>query len=91
MRQISFKPHILKQVSFDGMSQRDQTAVQKVASGLLKIVFPHRSPETLQSDELGWALDLGVELRQRVIDQLAIIAPGEFKQEKLSYQWKAVA
>lgn len=89
MRQVNFKPHILRQVTFDGMSQRDQTAVQKVTSGLLKIVFPHRSPETLQSEELRWALDIGVELRQRVLDQLAIIAPTEFKSVKLGYQWKA--
>jgi predicted ATP-dependent Lon-type protease len=53
--------------------------VAKTASGLLKLIYPHRTADDLQRDELALCLDLAAECRERIIDQLAIMAPGEFK------------
>ena len=51
-------------------------------------MFPHRTPETVEPDELKTVLDIAVDLRQRVVEQLAIIAPNEFGGIKLSYKIK---
>ncbi|GMU24153.1 MAG: hypothetical protein AMXMBFR13_42300 [Phycisphaerae bacterium] len=81
--------HIISdQVDFHGMGQRNVTAVSRLASGFLKLVYPHRSSGTILPDELTWAVDLAVGLRQRVVDQLAIISPGEFAGTKLTYSLK---
>ncbi len=58
-----------------GVSGRDQRAVMKTTSGLLKLLHP----DGLVSDEeLHDILSLSCELRQRVRDQLHLIAPGEY-------------
>lgn len=79
--------HIVRDhTEFDGMSQRSQTAITRIASGLLKLAFPHRTAETIQPDEIEWAVRQAVSLRQRVLDQLAVIAPGEFTKTALTYR-----
>ena len=61
-----------------GMPGRNQNAVRKVASGLLKLIYPHRIHETLTEDEIVPCVDLARESRERVLAQLAVMAPGEF-------------
>ena len=79
--------HIVRDhTEFDGMSQRSQTAITRIASGLLKLAFPHRTVETIQPDEIEWAVGQAVSLRQRVLDQLGVIAPGEFTKAALTYR-----
>ncbi len=58
-----------------GLSGRDQRAIFKVAGGLLKLLYPHGEAS---DDELREVLILAAELRQRVRDQLHLIAPGEY-------------
>lgn len=41
-------------------------------------MFLHKRPETIEVDELRMCLDLAIESRQRILDQLAISHPGEF-------------
>ncbi len=41
--------------------------------------FPHRTADDLQRDELTLCLNLAAECRERIIAQLAIMAPAEFK------------
>jgi ATP-dependent Lon protease len=79
--------HIVRdRADFNGMSQRSSAAIGRIASGLLKLVFPHRDADTVQPDEMDWVLSHAVSLRQRVLDQLAIVAPGEFAGDKLQYK-----
>src|SRR5262249_48196474 len=59
-----------------GMTRRDQVAVGRIASGLIKLVYPDGR---LTGEELQEVVALASELRQRVHNQLAEIAPGEFK------------
>lgn len=63
-----------------GVSGRDQRAVMKTASGLLKLLYPDSK---ITDDELTEALLIACELRQRVREQLHLIAPGEYDRVKL--------
>src|SRR5262249_53922967 len=59
-----------------GMTRRDQVAVERIASGLIKLLYPDG---LLIKDELEEAVSLACEMRQRVHNQLTEIAPGEYK------------
>lgn len=63
-----------------GISGRDQRAVMKTTSGLLKLLHPDGQ---VSDDELEEILSLSCELRQRVRDQLHLIAPGEYDRISL--------
>jgi ATP-dependent Lon protease len=64
-----------------GLSGRDQRAILKVAGGLLKLLYPHAE---VSDEELLDVLVLACELRQRVRDQLHLMAPGEYDAVRLS-------
>lgn len=85
MRGRNYANVILHNVDFGDIGQRDQRSIVRIGAGLLKLIFPHRTAETIESNELKIVLDMAVDLRQRVVDQLAIIAPGEFGGIMLSY------
>lgn len=72
-------------VTFGGaLSGRDQNAVVKTISGLLKLVHP--SPDDSVSDEdLEWALRLALECRRRVKEQQKRIGSAEFRNTQFSY------
>jgi ATP-dependent Lon protease len=58
-----------------GVTGRDIHAVEKVLSGLVKLLYPHGE---LGDEELSELLLLAVEGRQRVRNQLHLMAPGEY-------------
>jgi predicted ATP-dependent Lon-type protease len=60
------------------MTGRNQDAIKKTIAGMLKLLHPHRSPDTLTSEEISPLTEMAVEMRQRVTDQLAKILPTEF-------------
>jgi len=64
--------------NLSGLGERNQAAVKKTAAGLLKLLFPHRTPETIREHELAPCLAIANEGRQRVLDQLAVMLPGEY-------------
>jgi ATP-dependent Lon protease len=59
-----------------GMTRRDQVAIERLASGLIKLLYPDG---VMKPEELDEVAGLASELRQRVHNQIAEIAPGEFK------------
>ena len=63
-----------------GVSGRDQRAVFKTASGMLKLLHPHGQVSDADLEEV---LQLGCELRQRVREQLHLISPGEYDKVQL--------
>lgn len=63
-----------------GISGRDQRSIMKTTSGLLKLFYPDGR---INDKELEEVLLLSCELRQRVRDQLHLIAPGEYDRVKL--------
>src|SRR6266481_5019033 len=72
-------------VTFGGaLSGRDQNAVNKTISGLLKLVHP--SPEEkVTDDDLEWAVRLALECRRRVKEQQKRIGTAEFRNTQFSY------
>ena len=60
------------------MTGRNQDAIKKTVAGLLKLLHPHRSPETLTRKEITPLIEIAVEMRARVTDQLAKMLPAEF-------------
>lgn len=72
-------------VRFGGaLSGRDQNAVDKTVSGLLKLVHPDPTDEP--SDEtLEWAVRLALEMRRRVKEQQKRIGSAEFRNTQFSY------
>jgi len=71
-----------------GISGRDQRAIMKTTSGLLKLLYPD---DRVTDDELAEVLQLSCELRQRVREQLHLIAPGEYDRLKLGVRIVATA
>lgn len=59
-----------------GMTRRDHVAIERITSGLIKLLYPDGK---VTDEELREVVDLACELRQRVHNQLTEIAPGEFK------------
>jgi ATP-dependent Lon protease len=78
LRRRNFQTHVNAWVDMSKMTGRNQDAIKKTAAGYLKLLYPHRSPETLRADEIGKLVDLAVEMRRRVTDQLAKMLPAEF-------------
>ncbi len=64
-----------------GLTGRDVRAVDKTLSGLLKLIYPHGEVSDEQLEEI---LLLALEGRQRIRNQLHIMAPGEYRPIKLS-------
>jgi ATP-dependent Lon protease len=64
-----------------GATKRDHTAVERLGSGLLKLLYPHA---VLTDVELKEVVTLACELRQRVHNQLVRLAPGEFKPKLIA-------
>lgn len=87
LRRRNYQTHVVAGAIFpEGMSQRAHDAIKKTAAGLLKLIYPHRTPDDVESDELNYCLSIAVEMRQRVADQLKVIAPLEFQKVDLKYE-----
>src|SRR5258705_3351113 len=72
-------------VHFGGaLSGRDQNAVNKTVSGLLKLMFPDPSM-TVSDADLEWAVRLALEVRRRVKEQQKRIGSAEFRNTQFSY------
>jgi len=63
-----------------GISGRDQRAINKNISGLMKLLYPGGQTTDTEFAEV---LNLACELRQRVREQLHLIAPGEYDRVSL--------
>ena len=81
LRDDSFADRVREVPLQPGLTRRDQTAVERVGSGLMKLLYPDG---TATADELREVVGLACELRQRVHDQLAKLAPGEFKPKVIA-------
>lgn len=79
LRRRNYQTHVNAHVDFSGLTGRNQDAVRKTAAGLLKLIFPHHAAADLPVEDLDLCLNLAFECRRRIIDQLAVLAPDEFK------------
>ena len=72
-------------VHFGGaLSGRDINAVNKTASGLLKLMSPSADAPVCD-DDLEWAVRLALEVRRRVKEQQKRIGAAEFRNTHFSY------
>ncbi len=72
-------------VHFGGaLSGRDQNAVNKTVSGLLKLIYPD-SAMPVPDEDLEWAVRLALEVRRRVKEQQKRIGSAEFRNTQFSY------
>jgi predicted ATP-dependent Lon-type protease len=55
-------------------------------AGLLKLLYPHRTAEDIEPDELIFCVDLAMEMRCRVTDQLREIASKEFTHTAFNFR-----
>jgi predicted ATP-dependent Lon-type protease len=78
--------HVAARIDFGGTTGRNQDAVKKTTAGLLKLIYPHRTVRTLAQDEFDRCFELAVECRKRVIDQLAIMQPREFRHVQWTFK-----
>jgi ATP-dependent Lon protease len=65
----------------EGLTKRDHTAVERIGSGLIKLLYPDGK---LTDEELSEVVLLACEYRQRVHEQLCKLAPGEFKPKLIA-------
>ena len=79
-KQNHFITAVQAKANFAGITGRNQTAIAKTAAGLLKLIYPHRTVDDVEEAEVALCLQMGAECRERVIDQLAVIAGDEFKR-----------
>lgn len=63
-----------------GLTSRDVRAIHKTLSGLLKLMYPHGQVTDVQLEEL---LLIAMEGRQRIRNQLHLMAPGEYHPVKI--------
>lgn len=72
-------------VHFGGaLSGRDQNAVNKTVSGLLKLIYPDATV-AVPDEDLEWAVRLALEVRRRVKEQQKRIGSAEFRNTQFSY------
>ena len=79
LRRRNYQTVVNAHVDFSSLTGRNQDAIRKTTAGLMKLIFPHRTNDDLAEDELEMCLSVAVECRARVIEQLAVQAPGEFR------------
>lgn len=88
LRRRNFQTHVNAVVDMRKMTGRNQDAIKKTTAGLLKLLHPHHSPDTVSPEELLPLLDMAIEMRKRVTDQLAKILPDEFTGVEYGYEVK---
>ena len=83
LRKLDFTPLLRSMVELENVTIRDEIGIFRVASGLAKILFPHKQ---IGEKEVKIIMDLAIELRQRISDLLHRISPGEFERKKITYK-----
>jgi len=88
LRKQDYSNYISEYVKFDmSLSERDQTAIRKTFSGLMKLIYPDKKITKEEAIEL---IDFATEGRKRVKDQLYIIDE-TFKTEPAIFDYTLVS
>ncbi|RLG51696.1 MAG: BREX system Lon protease-like protein BrxL [Thermoproteota archaeon] len=80
-----FIAHITNNVELQNVDRRDQIGIERIASGLLKLLTPHGE---FTNEDLKLAMDIAIEYRQRIADWLHYMAPGEYRMKRIGYRVK---
>jgi ATP-dependent Lon protease len=79
----NFSYIINENVKFEDLTIRDEKAISKLASGLLKIICPNRE---YTRDDLALCIEQAIKLRGNVNELLNRLAPNEFKDYDIKYE-----
>ncbi|MCK8828584.1 BREX system Lon protease-like protein BrxL [Natroniella acetigena] len=83
LRELDFKGVIDNHFNFDQqMDVRDKRAVKKTVAGFLKLLHPHGK---FSNEDLRSYLDIALEGRKRVKEQLIKMAPFEYEETSFNY------
>jgi ATP-dependent Lon protease len=88
LRRRNFLTQVSAHIVFDGMNQRNQDAVKKTAAGMLKLLYPHLASGDIPRSVMQSVLVFAVEMRKRVVDQMAVMKPAEFQDIAFSCSTK---
>jgi len=81
MRTFSLETQIEQYVELRGSyTIRDEKAVKKLLSGMMKLIFPHGE---FDNSELERIVEMTIELRQNIANILSELAPHEFPRKRL--------
>ena len=83
LREKNIQSLVSARIDFSGETSRNQDSVQKTISGLVKLIFPHKDVDSIGRDELEMCVNLAIEARQIVQNQMAIISPGEYQSRPI--------
>jgi ATP-dependent Lon protease len=83
LRSKNYIDKIKSRVIFEQIGARDEGAILKLISGFIKVLSPDFN---LNKEELDLIVKYSVSLRQRVLDQLRIVSPGEFSGAEIKYR-----
>jgi predicted ATP-dependent Lon-type protease len=83
LRDIDYTDVVKSRIKFADIGFRNQQAVTKLSSALIKIIYPNK---VLTKQELVEVVNIAIGLRKLVLDQLAIISPGEFSNTSIKYE-----
>ena len=84
MRKYDFTHVLDEHFRLNGkFNKRDEIAVRKTMSGLIKLLFPDRK---VDKSEIAWLLEYAIEGRRRVKEQLKLMAGVEFADVDLGFE-----
>jgi ATP-dependent Lon protease len=83
LRRLEFRGEVHRLTFNQHLTQRDLVAVERVTAGLVKLIHPDGE---FTESELAKLATLAVELRQRVHDQLCVLAAGEFRAKTIAFE-----
>jgi len=81
LREDSFAERVSQVPLHPGLTRRDLRSVERSTSGLMKLLYPDGK---ITDEELLEVVTLACELRQRVHNQLCVLAGGEFKPKLIA-------
>ena len=82
-KKIEFIAYVTDHVELQVFDRRDEIGMQRIASGMLKLLAPHGE---FTDEDLKMALDIAVEYRQRIAEWRHYMSPGEYPITKLGYR-----
>jgi len=83
LRKVDFTPLIRERVELQNITIRDEIGIYRLVAGLAKILFPNKQFDKAHLEKI---VNIIIEYRQKIVDLLHKMAPGEFERKKITYR-----
>lgn len=84
--QRDYQSVIDRRVKLLGVQIRDERSVKKLASGLLKLLFPRTDESTFSIEDIRLCVEAAISYRQRVIDQRFLLHRDPKDERRIGYR-----